>query len=86
MNRNVPNRACAMAIKITPENADKIAVVNDGVAPFYEGFYTGSYFVKPYDPNIETSVVAGYIFDVNWKAASESQPINDTHLVDIIEI
>lgn len=44
------------AIKITPENAEKIAVINDGIAPIknQNGYFVNltdeSYFIVPEDP------------------------------------
>lgn len=76
-----------MAIKITEENAAKIAVVNGGVVPGLEGFYTGSYFVFPYDPDAHNRILPGYVFELNWKAADKVlYPVNEHFFVDIIEI
>lgn len=76
----------AQAIQITPDNLEHIAAVNKGVAPAYEGFYTGSYFIMPYDPDIMPRIVPGYVFEQNWKAWSDIWPLNNKYFVDIVEI
>lgn len=74
------------AIQITELNAPMIAIVNKGVVPQLEGFYTGSYFLLPYDPDLPARIVPGYVFEQNWKAWSDREPVNMVYFVDIVEV
>lgn len=73
-----------MAIQITEENAAKIAIVNGGIVPKVEHFYTGSVFIYPYDPDANPRIMVGYAFEANWKTIYHE--LNDQHFTEIVEI
>lgn len=77
------NHPVGMAIQITEDNAENIAILNRGVAPKTEDFYTGTYFIFPYAPDAAPRIVPGYVFDANWAFTERPDP---TYFVEIVEI
>lgn len=76
-------KSIGMAIKITAENREKLAIVNGGIAPDPETLNDHTYFFFPYDFDSSCDILsedkfrAKYMF-ANWQ--------NDDCFVDVDEI
>ena len=74
------SKSVGMAIRITPENIEKISIVNAGLVPEVEEGPT--YFIFPYDYNAHVTILPEYAFRENFAFANTEDP---TCFVDIDE-
>jgi hypothetical protein len=73
-------KSCGMAILLTKDNVDKIAVVNGGVVPEFEPLPAMQFFVFPYNHNAHCEILWA---DKFWAKYEFANTPNDTHFVDI---
>lgn len=74
-------KSIGMAIKITKDNCEKIAVVNGGIVPKIEEVIT--YFYFPYDYDSSCQILSEEVFKDNYRFNNLE---NDKFFVDVDEI
>lgn len=70
------------AILVTENSAEKIAIINDGIAPNVDEVPT--YFIDPEDKNGKNAILSAEIFFDNYRFAGI--PGDDDYFVEIREI
>lgn len=74
----------AIAIQITSDNKDKIALVNRGVVPEVDPtLHRGQYFIFPFAADATPSIVPGYVFEANWRFVREPSTDYFTEIEEI---
>jgi hypothetical protein len=73
-------KSVGMAIRITQDNIEKIAVVNGGLVPEPEELPLMSFFYFPYDFNAHTEIL---LADEFWRRFDFANTPNDGYFVDV---